>query len=90
MNLSAQKTERFYRIWFPLLSYVNAHRQIVSDFPAAPGEGNVNTQDALKIRQVLWESNWVSFKRWVRFLVNTNRIAWGEAEAMQRFLKQRP
>jgi hypothetical protein len=57
MNLSAQETERFYHIWFPLLSYVNAHRQIVSDFPAAPGEGNINTQDAIKIREVLWGSD---------------------------------
>ena len=33
--------------------------------------------------------NWVSFRRLVRFLRDTNRIDWDQAEAMQRLLKQR-
>lgn len=57
MNLSAQETERFYRIWWPLLGYVNAQRQIVPELPAAPGEGTMSSQDAHQIRNVLWESD---------------------------------
>jgi hypothetical protein len=33
--------------------------------------------------------NLVSFRRLVRFLRDTSRIDWGQAEAMQRLLKQR-
>jgi hypothetical protein len=34
-------------------------------------------------------ANWVSFKRLIRFLVNTGRIDWDDAEVMQRFLQHR-
>jgi hypothetical protein len=34
-------------------------------------------------------ANRVSFKRLVRFLLNTNRISWDEAQAMQDFLQHR-
>ena len=57
MNLSTQETERFYRIWWPLLHYINAHRQIVTDLPAAHGEGANSIQDAHQVRKVLWESD---------------------------------
>jgi hypothetical protein len=33
--------------------------------------------------------NWVSFRRFVRFLRDTSRVDWDQAEAMQRVLKQR-
>jgi hypothetical protein len=33
--------------------------------------------------------NWVSFRRLARFLRDTSRIDWDQAEAMQRVLKQR-
>jgi hypothetical protein len=33
--------------------------------------------------------NWVSFRRLVRFLRDTSRIDWDQAEAMQHLLKQR-
>lgn len=57
MNLSAQETERFYRIWWPLLHYINTQRQIVPDLPAEPGEGTISSQDAHQVRKVLWESD---------------------------------
>jgi len=34
MILTPEETERFYRIWFPLLHFVNEQRQLVSSFPA--------------------------------------------------------
>lgn len=57
MNLSPQDTARFYRIWWPLLHYVNARRGIIPDFPASPKEGSMNPQDANSILQALWKSD---------------------------------
>jgi len=33
MGLSSEQVERFYRIWLPLLRFVNEQRQIIPDFP---------------------------------------------------------
>ncbi|MFO1434103.1 MAG: hypothetical protein U1F76_29125 [Candidatus Competibacteraceae bacterium] len=57
MQLSTQDTERFYRIWWPLLRYVNAQRHIVPELPAAPEKGSLSSQDAHQIRNTLWESD---------------------------------
>lgn len=57
MQLSAQDTERFYRIWWPLLRYVNAQRHIVPDLPAVPGKATISSQEAHQIRKVLWKSD---------------------------------
>ncbi|HYQ90765.1 MAG TPA: hypothetical protein VES89_01485 [Candidatus Competibacteraceae bacterium] len=57
MQLSAQDTERFYGIWWPLLRYVNAQRHIVHELPAVPEKSSLSSQDAHQIRQVLWESD---------------------------------
>ena len=47
MLLSPQQTERFYRIWFPLLHYVNEQRQLGSTFPATYGERTPPLADVL-------------------------------------------
>jgi hypothetical protein len=52
--LTPQQTERFYRIWFALLHYVNEQRHLASDFPDAPGEGNIRPADAMQLRNALW------------------------------------
>lgn len=57
MNLSRQEIERFYGIWFPLLNYVNAQRQLAANFRIAPGEGTINPQDAGRLRKALWEDD---------------------------------
>ena len=57
MQLSPQDTARFYRIWWPLLHYVNAQRQLVPDLPAEPGPTPMSTEAAHQIRNVLWESD---------------------------------
>ncbi len=57
MKLSAQEVERFYRIWWPLLRYVNAKHRICSDFPADHKKSSINPEDAHKIRNVLWASD---------------------------------
>ncbi|HEU5374871.1 MAG TPA: hypothetical protein VFV38_05500 [Ktedonobacteraceae bacterium] len=53
--LSAQQTSRFYRIWFPLLHYVNERLHVVAPFSAIPSEGSVQTADAMHVRNALWE-----------------------------------
>jgi len=54
MLLSLQQTERFYRIWFPLLHYVNEQRQLGSTFPATYGETTPPLADVLPLRNALW------------------------------------
>src|SRR5258708_19946382 len=54
MLLLPQETERFYRIWFPLLHYVNTQLQLVPAFPAAPGKEEVSTADIIQVRDALW------------------------------------
>jgi hypothetical protein len=54
MLLSPQQTERFYRIWFPLLHYVNEQRQFGSTFPAIYGEKAPSPADVLPLRTALW------------------------------------
>lgn len=54
MLLSPQQTERFYRIWFPLLHYVNEQRQLGSTFPATYGEKTPSPADVLPLRTALW------------------------------------
>lgn len=57
MQLSPQDTARFYRIWWPLLRYVNAQRQVVPDLLTEPEETPMSAEQAHQIRNVLWESD---------------------------------
>jgi hypothetical protein len=57
MNLSRQEIERFYRIWFPLLHYVNLQRQLVAHVPLVPGAETISPQDAGRLRKALWEDD---------------------------------
>lgn len=54
MRLSADEVARFYRIWFPLLHFVNEWKRLLPSFPAAPGDAEVNPTDAVKVRDALW------------------------------------
>ena len=54
MILLPHETERFYRIWWALLGYVNAQRHLIADLPAQPMPGSLQPVDAVKIRDVLW------------------------------------
>lgn len=54
MNLSPQQTERFYRIWFALLNYVNDEEHLAPNFPDTPGQGAIDPADALRIRDAVW------------------------------------
>ncbi|MGR8935909.1 MAG: hypothetical protein ACU837_16245 [Gammaproteobacteria bacterium] len=57
MNLSPTECEQFYRIWWPLLNYVNRQKNLVADFPESPKFGSIDPQDAIVIRNALWESD---------------------------------
>lgn len=54
MTLAPHETERFYRIWRHLLSYVNAHLGLVTKLPPDPAAGSVDLGDTLKVREALW------------------------------------
>ncbi|HJZ48605.1 MAG TPA: hypothetical protein VKE41_15620 [Roseiflexaceae bacterium] len=54
MILEPHETQRFYRIWFPLLHYVNEQRNLVPDLPASPVDGAISPNDAYKVSSALW------------------------------------
>lgn len=54
MILPSHETNRFYRIWFALLGYVNAERGLLASFPDAPGEASIAPNDARVLRDALW------------------------------------
>jgi hypothetical protein len=54
MVLPPDQVERFYRIWFPLLRYVNEQLRLVPDLPAATADDPVPIEHALALRNALW------------------------------------
>src|SRR5437763_1211621 len=57
MTLAPEETARFYRVWWPLLGYVNAHAHVRTDLPPGPPEGSVKPADVLPVRDALWEED---------------------------------
>jgi len=57
MHLSESEVERFYRIWFPLLHFVNQHRNVVPAFPKAWRNAGVSPEIAVPVRDALWEND---------------------------------
>jgi hypothetical protein len=54
MILHPHETERFYRIWFAMLSYANRRLKLVRDLPVSPRQGSIDVQDAYKIATAVW------------------------------------
>jgi len=75
MILSPEDSTRFYRIWWPLLCYVNDRTNLVADLPEHPETGSVNPQDAAKIRDALWAS-----PDYLQGFVDDNPAALAEAD----------
>lgn len=59
MQLPPQQVERFYRIWFPLLHYVNKQVHLTTTFLDAPRPGAISQADAMLIRNALWANDGV-------------------------------
>ena len=57
MCLPPQETERFYRIWFALLHYVNTQLQLVPAFPDTPGKADVSIEVTVRLRDALWAND---------------------------------
>ncbi len=57
MRLPPQETERFYRIWFALLHYVNSQLHLVPAFPATCDEEQVSTDIVIQLRDALWAND---------------------------------
>jgi hypothetical protein len=53
-KLSLPEKERFYRIWFALLHWVNEQLHLVPWLPAVPPEGSVQPEQAVQVRNALW------------------------------------
>ena len=54
MVLPPDQTDRFYRLWFALLHFVNERQRLVAPFPPVWGEATLQTADALVLRDALW------------------------------------
>lgn len=54
MQLSSQQVERFYRIWFALLRFVNDRSELISAFPARGQEATLSVADEMQLRHALW------------------------------------
>jgi hypothetical protein len=54
MILPAAEAERFFRIWWPLLSYVNSKRGIVHKLETRPRDGALKMRQAVQLRDALW------------------------------------
>lgn len=57
MHLSEGEVERFYRIWFPLLHFVNRHRNVVPAFPREWRNAGVSPEVVVPVRDALWEDD---------------------------------
>ncbi|MDI7269009.1 MAG: hypothetical protein QME96_13555 [Myxococcota bacterium] len=56
-TLTAAETERFYRLWFQLLSYANEQLHVVGALPAEPEPGSVDPDTVDTVRDVLWKND---------------------------------
>jgi hypothetical protein len=54
MLLPPEQANRFYRIWWPLLRFVDEQRHVLNDLVDSATEGTLPLQTAFKLRQVLW------------------------------------
>jgi hypothetical protein len=54
MILQPHETERFYRIWFAMLSYANRRLKLVRELPETPRDGSIGVQDAFKVASAVW------------------------------------
>jgi hypothetical protein len=57
MHLQPDEYHQFYRIWWPLLNYVNNQLKLIDNFQSQPEDGYINQQEAVIIRNALWASN---------------------------------
>jgi hypothetical protein len=57
MILEPEQTQRFYRLWFPLLKFTNDQTGLLPDFPASPGPQAVQPEAAIKLREALFADN---------------------------------
>jgi hypothetical protein len=54
MILQPNETERFYRIWFAMLSCANRRLKLVRELPESPRDGSIDVQDAYKVATAVW------------------------------------
>jgi hypothetical protein len=57
MHLSPEQVQRFYRIWFPLLTYVNEQRNLVPTFADSLAANSVDPGEAVPLRNAMWEDD---------------------------------
>ena len=59
MFLSVDDRKLFFKNWLQLLTYVNDKYSIIDNFGTPKSPVGINTDDLLKIREKLWDNNFV-------------------------------
>jgi hypothetical protein len=57
MNLLPDQVRRFYRIWMPLLTYVNQERNLLPNLQKWDDSRPLAAQEAATLRNALWEDD---------------------------------
>jgi hypothetical protein len=55
MILPVEQTQRFYRIWWALLRFVNRERDMFPDLPENPEAGSLPFDQSVDLRETLWK-----------------------------------
>lgn len=56
MILSQEQTANFYKLWFPLLKFVNVKTSLISNLTENPTTGALDISEAVVLRNALWEN----------------------------------
>ncbi|MDK3157338.1 hypothetical protein QPK87_12230 [Kamptonema cortianum] len=76
MHLNESEVARFYSIWFPLLHFVNQHRNVVPAFPKEWRNAGVSPEVAVPVRDTLWEDDSLRETFIAENLLNCLRMTW--------------
>jgi hypothetical protein len=79
VTIGEDGAERFYRIWWPLLKFVNRELRMIPDLRVRPRDGAIALHDAARLRDALWDDD--SLRD--RFLLeNPARLGVGDLETV--------
>ncbi len=56
MCLPSTQVDQFYRMWLPLLNFVNDHLKVVPSLSGNGTEGSIDVESAIKVRDALWKN----------------------------------
>jgi hypothetical protein len=82
MVLTVEEKKLFFKIWLKLLVYVNDEYKLVYDFGRSVGSTKVNINDAVKVRNKLWENSFLIDK-----YISTAKLSDADSEIVNLWKK---